>query len=275
MMPYIVGGARVMFYNEKVLQKAGVTTPPTTWDEFLVAARKIKAAGDTPFLQEWGNPTRSVMNSIFFPFLWQAGGDLFNKEGTATAFNGEGGLRAAKFLYSLKEEGLLPDTVTGLNQAQARDSFKAGDVGFYADGDATMPQFKTAGMQLGFIGSLTDKQQGTFIAIDSLVVPAKCASPELCVSLVRYMLSGDVMKKFHEYAPFNPVAKDEAYSGQPEFQSLYQQAEILHSLPVVQNEVQVYNILYKQLQQMMLGQKTPEQALADAESEGNAVLAKN
>lgn len=275
MMPYIVGGARVLYFNQAVLDSAGVTEPPATWDDFLEAARAIKAAGGTPFLQQWGDPNRSMMNSIFYPFLWQAGADLFNEDGTATAFNSPEGVRAAELLYSMKEEGLMPDAVTGLNEAQVRDEFKAGNVGFIIDSDATMPQFTEAGIDLGTVGSLEDAEQGTFIAVDSLVVPANCDAEDLCVSLLRHILSGEVMKAVHEYAPFNPVAKDEDYAGQPEFQELYEQAEVLHSPPVVQNSVQVYNILYKHLQQMMLGQKSPEEALADAESEGNAVLAKN
>ncbi|WP_199486902.1 ABC transporter substrate-binding protein [Actinomadura logoneensis] len=38
-----------IFYNPKVMAKAGVTTTPKTWDELMAAAAKLKAAGITPF----------------------------------------------------------------------------------------------------------------------------------------------------------------------------------------------------------------------------------
>ncbi|RMI43985.1 extracellular solute-binding protein [Actinomadura harenae] len=38
-----------VFYNPKVMAKAGVTTMPKTWDELMAAAAKLKAAGITPF----------------------------------------------------------------------------------------------------------------------------------------------------------------------------------------------------------------------------------
>ncbi|MEV5575500.1 extracellular solute-binding protein [Spirillospora sp. NPDC052269] len=38
-----------MFYNPKVMAKAGITTMPKTWDELMAAAAKLKAAGITPF----------------------------------------------------------------------------------------------------------------------------------------------------------------------------------------------------------------------------------
>ena len=275
MMPYIVGGARVMYYNADILEDSGVDTPPATWEEFVDAAEKVKAAGYTPFLQQWGDPNRSMMNTMFHPFLWQAGGDLFNADGTATAFNSEAGVKAAEFLYSLKEDGIMPDSVTGLSEAQVRDQFSSGDVGFIMDSDATLPQYKEAGINLGTIGSLKQEEQGTFLAIDSLVVPKGCEDPELCMSLVKYIESGEIMAQIHEYAPFNPIGKDENYAGQPEFEELYKDGDALHSLPVASNSVQVYNLLYTNLQQMMLGQKTPGQALSDAAEGGDAILGKN
>lgn len=36
------------WYNKGLFEKAGITTPPTTWTEFLDAVKKLKAAGITP-----------------------------------------------------------------------------------------------------------------------------------------------------------------------------------------------------------------------------------
>jgi ABC-type glycerol-3-phosphate transport system substrate-binding protein len=45
MNAHIVG----FFYSPKVMQKVGITTMPTTWDDFLAMCDKIKAAGVAPF----------------------------------------------------------------------------------------------------------------------------------------------------------------------------------------------------------------------------------
>ncbi|MFI9029130.1 extracellular solute-binding protein [Streptomyces sp. NPDC053560] len=46
-----VSSSRVLFYNKDVLKKAGVKTPPKTWDELADAAKKIKSskAAETPY----------------------------------------------------------------------------------------------------------------------------------------------------------------------------------------------------------------------------------
>jgi multiple sugar transport system substrate-binding protein len=275
MLPYIVGGARVLYYNKDVLSKAGVTTPPTTWDQFTSALTKVKDAGMVPFLEEWGDPNRSSMNETFYPSLYQAGGHLLNPAGTATAFNTAAGVKAASFIVGLKKQGLMPGSVTGLNAAQVQDQFNGGKVGFIMSSDSALPIFTKAGTHVGVVDSLKDVTQGTFVAVDSLVVPKACKDPKLCVSLVRFIESGPVMTQIHKYAPYEPVGKDEKYTGAPEFAGLYKQTAMLHQLPVAAGSVQVYNILYKNLQQMMLGEKSPKQALSDASTAGDAILAKN
>jgi raffinose/stachyose/melibiose transport system substrate-binding protein len=36
-----------VLYNKELLAKAGATTVPRTWDEFLALCHKLKGAGDT------------------------------------------------------------------------------------------------------------------------------------------------------------------------------------------------------------------------------------
>jgi raffinose/stachyose/melibiose transport system substrate-binding protein len=41
-------GSVVFWYNKALFTKAGITTPPTTWTEFLQTIKKLQAAGITP-----------------------------------------------------------------------------------------------------------------------------------------------------------------------------------------------------------------------------------
>jgi multiple sugar transport system substrate-binding protein len=43
-LPYVVGNARVLYFNMDLLAKAGVTALPRTWDEFVTFGQKINAA---------------------------------------------------------------------------------------------------------------------------------------------------------------------------------------------------------------------------------------
>ncbi|GAB77971.1 carbohydrate ABC transporter substrate-binding protein, CUT1 family [Austwickia chelonae] len=273
-LPFAVGGARVMFYNKDLLAKADAQ-PPTTWEEFLAVCEKLKNAGVTPFVGAWGDPSRGTLNAQFFPFLWQAGGELFNAEGTATRFDSPEAIRAATFINDLKTKGYLPAEATGTTPDTAHKEFHTGKAAFMLDTEAHAPQLKKAGLNYGFTASLKDRREGTFIATDSLVMLDKCADKKLCASLMDFLTKGPQADKFRERMHFPPIGKDAKKAYDKEFADIYtEQKDILHALPVITNGAPAYNALYKNLQQMLGGEKTPEQAMKDAAKEGNAALKK-
>lgn len=47
-VPVNIHRSNVLWYNKALFEKAGITAPPTTWDEFFAAADKLKAAGIAP-----------------------------------------------------------------------------------------------------------------------------------------------------------------------------------------------------------------------------------
>ncbi|MGV8847856.1 ABC transporter substrate-binding protein [Tessaracoccus sp.] len=276
-MPWVVGGMRVLWGNMDVLEAAGVSEMPTTWAEFTDAAEKVEASGKIGIQQQWGDPARGMLNSTFFPLLWQAGGDIFNKEGTATAFNSEAGLEAANVIKGLLDSGAMPDTVTGLVEQDVKEAFNAGKVGFMNGVDNNRLEIEEAGINAEFVASLEGKQKGTFVASDALVMLDKCPDKQLCTDLTQFMLTGDTMTKFHaDVVDYPPVSSDEAVRDDNPFFAVYVgEADMLKSLPIVPGAAEAYNTLYENMQQMVLGQKTPEQALADAAEAGDAALKNN
>lgn len=275
-MPIVVGSARVLYYNKDILDQAGVSSAPKTWDEFLAACDKINAIGITPFQQQWGDKSKGALNAIFFPYLWQAGGDLFSEDGANAAFNSEAGLKAAEFLCEMKEKGYIPKSTTSMSEDQVFAEFKDGKLAFVVGPTNKGGDFTGAGINWDFVTSLSDQKMGTFAAADSLVLVSASKEKELAVELVRYMLSGDSMTQFHAMAPFPPVGKDEAYNDDETFKRVYEDDQAaLVTLPAVKGSAEVYDYLYKNLQLMMLGELSPEEALNTAAKFADDVLAQN
>lgn len=276
-MPIVVGSARVMFYNKAILDEAGIGEVPQTWEQFKEACQKVADVGKTPFLQQWGDKSKGAMNAIFFPYLWQAGGEIFNEDGTAAAFDSEAGLRAAQFLADLRfTDGFMPESITSMSEDQVFGEFKAGNVAFVMGPTNQGANFTDAGVDWGFFTSLKDQKMGTFASADSLVLVSASKNKDLAVKMVKYMLSGPSMTKFHEMAAFPPIAKDEEYHDDPLFKAVYEDdKDALVTLPAVQGSAAVYDNLYKNLQLMMLGQLTPEEALQNAADYANNTLSQN
>lgn len=271
-LPFVVGGARVLYANNEILAAAGVDELPTTWEEYDEAAAAVVAAGYIATVQPWGSPDRGMLNDTFFPALWQAGGTLFTEDGTATAFDSPEGVAAATFLHDLVQKGYMPADVTGLSPEEASQQFFDGEVAFWAAADSKLGLVEDAGIDHSIIYSLKDEQQGTFVASDALVLLDACEDKQLCTDLVTFIEAGPQMEKFHEWGKYSPIGDDEKVTDGP-FSALYgEQPDILHALPIVPGGAATYNAIYTNLQQMMLGQKTPAEAMRDAAAEGDTAL---
>lgn len=128
------------WFNRDVITKAGLDPddPPTTYDEFRAAAKKVQAAGD----------------GKVYGWIWNAGmtarmGDQVNKLAEAAGFQGGGGrlyktgefaydadpyVTVIEFLQSLTKDKLLFPGSTTYSDKVARARWVTGVAGYYIDG---------------------------------------------------------------------------------------------------------------------------------------------
>ncbi len=66
------------WYNKELFTKAGITAPPTTWDEYLDAVKKLSAAGITP-LAIAGKDKWPSMHLWSYLLLRNGGGDALSQ----------------------------------------------------------------------------------------------------------------------------------------------------------------------------------------------------
>lgn len=217
-LPVVVGNPRMLVANMDILNQAGVDSVPSTWDELKAACQAVKenVPDVAPIMEDWGNLHFGSLNEIYWPIFWSAGGEIVDADGNLT-INSEQGMEATEFIYSLKEEGLLPDTCTSC--------------------DDTLEPFKNGEAAMVF-----------------------CASSN---ALQATEIGAEVMGDFHtRVSEQPPITKDDEYVGDERYATLFTDyAENFQSLPVFKGASSMYDTLYKNLQSMMLGEMTPEEAL--------------
>lgn len=116
-------------YNKELLQNAGFTEPPKTWEEALEMAKAIndpdnQVSGYATLAAEW-------TEWFFQYYVWQAGGDLTkeNEDGTAElTFTDPAVIEAAKYYQQLKSEGVLQSDLT-LKFGDLTTNFALGKIG--------------------------------------------------------------------------------------------------------------------------------------------------
>ena len=189
---------------------------------------------------------------------------ILNEDGTKVALmDNDAAVKAARFLYDLKfKYGVLPEESMALVGTEVRNQFIEGNIAIASMDAKSGTVLTDAGVNWDFIPSLEDETRATWIASDALIMNSASQNKELAASLIKYITSAEVMAKFHtEIAPFPPITRDEAYNDDERFKEMYEDAEHLHTLPVANGAFKVMDTLYKNLQLMMLGDLSPEEAI--------------
>ena len=276
-MPFIVGNARILYFNMDILNQAGVTELPETWDDLISVATKVKDTnlpGVIPFAGEWADPAIGALNNLYYPYLWQAGGDIYNEDGSKVALmDNDAAVRAAQFMYDLKfKYGVLPDECLAMTGDEVKNQFLAGNVAIASMAASASSNLTDAGINWSFVPSLKDKTMATWIAADQLVLCNTCKNKELAFDLIRYITGAEVMTSFHaDLASFPPISKSEPYQDNELFKEMYSDSEYLRTLPVAKGSLQVVDALYRNLQLMMLGDLSPEEAIQKTVDYANSI----
>lgn len=110
---------RAMFYNKKLLEQAGVTTPPKTLDEFAEASKKVAAIPGKYGYCLRGGPG-GLNGWVMFGASMAGSNTFFNEDGTST-FDSPGWVKGLTYVVDLYKNGLAPkDSVNwGFNEIVA------------------------------------------------------------------------------------------------------------------------------------------------------------
>jgi multiple sugar transport system substrate-binding protein len=92
----------VIYYNADMFQAAGISHPPTTWDEFAADAKALTVPG-----QRWGT---DFSQAVGYESLWEAmntqfGGTLLSKDQAKATFNSSAGQQAIQVFADLVKGG--------------------------------------------------------------------------------------------------------------------------------------------------------------------------
>src|SRR5215831_3157425 len=124
----ILASARAFFYNKALFTKAGLASPPKTWDEFLQAAQKIQALGDgvIGYALPLGPEEAQAEWEIW---MWNNGGDW--KSGDQWTINSDKNVETLAFLAALANTHKVTQVNPGKTNRTdgAFQLFKDGKVG--------------------------------------------------------------------------------------------------------------------------------------------------
>lgn len=125
-----------MVYDPAALEAAGVSAPPTTWDELRSTGQAMLDANGTPGIVLDANFDRFVM------FLYQAGGSVTNEEVTEVTLDEPETKEALDFFYGLYQDGLTASSAD-VGAQWPGDAFAQGLASIVFEGNWMFPFLNT------------------------------------------------------------------------------------------------------------------------------------
>jgi len=158
-----------LFYRTDLFEAAGISKPPATWDDLLAAAEMLT----DPDKKQYGFIIFATEAAYYwYPWLWQAGGELLSQDGNDVLWDSEAGKRAAEFYVGLRKYS--PADYFNSNSWDGRVAFAEGTVAMYVAGawfaGTLQNEFPDITGKWATAPLPKDKRCATTIAGDTLVV---------------------------------------------------------------------------------------------------------
>ena len=268
-MPWILD-TKYLYYNKAMLEKAGITTPPQTWQQVIDDSRIIKQKNIVKYPLVWSWSQAEALVCDYTTLVSGFGGKFYDNG--KLDFSSPASLQAVKLMKSSLDEGLTNPASREYLEEDVRKAFSNGDAAFALNwtymynmaNDAK--QSKVAG-QVGIVPAPGDAP-AKFGAVNrsmGLGIAKGSSHPDQAWQYISYMTSQPVQNK---YATLSlPIWKssyqDPAVLKNQE--SLIAAADkslnVMLSRPETADYSRLSNTLQQQLQQVLVGSATPDAAM--------------
>ena len=201
-VPTAVDGSFIA-YNIDLFEQAGLDpeNPPSTWDEFLDAARAITALGDDTYGYSFFGNCAGCLGFIHMPFVWANGGAFFSDDKFEATISDEPAMREMLELFrTMWEEGLIPEGAAVDNGANFVNAFVGGNIGMAGTGNFALPIFVNDHPDLNFGVFLIPGKDGgsaSFAGGDVIAIPSGTEHVEEAWRFIEWTLSEEAQLEIY------------------------------------------------------------------------------
>lgn len=263
---------RALFYRTDIAQKAGITSPPQTWDDLLADAKLMQQKGGA----QYGIALGSNDWQEFLPFIWQNGGDVL--KGNQFTLNSPAVVQALQYYNSFFEQKIAPQSEPqGFDVAQ---SFVQGQSGMFISGPWEVGLVQQDGganfSSKWTVVPLPKKMTNTsFVGGSDMVVFKNSPNRDAAWKFVQYVAQSEVQVKWYNTVKDLPSVQsawsDNAISGDKYLNVFHQQLGDTKGPPVISKWEQIAQVIDDDMQQAAYGKMTPQQAADDMQSKATAI----
>ncbi len=262
----------VMVYNKDLFDQAGVDYPTNdwTWKETDEAAVKINALGD-----DYYGIIQPIQPWEFFKLVKQNGGSLLNEDQTAFTVNSEANIETLQHSVDRALVSGISPTPAQMGSLDEWGVFKLGKTGMIVTGIWAFPSFTT---DCDFNWDISvepgNLNKATHYFANGLSVSADTENADEAYEWIKFLISGEEMGlarvKLGWELPcsnYDSVLEQYLLVTPPENkQAVFESLDYVITQPKITEFSQMADILGVELAAAAAGEKTPKEALDDAQA---------
>ncbi len=265
---------RFFFYNERMLEEAGIDAPPRTWDEVVEQAKVLQEQGiaDSPVTDYW-NQEWALANSFAF-YLYSFGTSYFDDDANITIDEPEA-VAALQFMVDmLREDEIVTRSAVTLSQEAAADLLYRGTSAFFFQGPPVTKNYADDPERSQVVGEVVAAEwlpavdadtQATLTLPEAFAIPASSDNKDAAWQYIEYMISPERDRERAEALGSLPLFTDlytdpELLEQYPFWEQFGAQAAVARPLPQVDWYDELVQTTIVQVQRALLGSQTAQES---------------
>jgi ABC-type glycerol-3-phosphate transport system substrate-binding protein len=257
--------AYVLLYNKDRFTEAGLNpdSPPKTWNELLEYSRKMTTK------EKWGLLAPAGVNG-FLMFLKQNGGEYLTEDLSKSRITEKEGVEALQFLVDLVHKhkvAPVPGTTDSVDLYNGR-------IAMWYDHNGSLPNFAKFAPKLNLASATNPKKlNGVTIEMSTVMsIFKESRYPDQSWELLKWMCYDDDMQmlwatEIGHLPAVKTLVDRPPFTTEPKWIGFKDQVKAeMWARPVSLRQLEMYNALDSEVQAAMLGKKSVEKALADAQA---------
>lgn len=200
----------VLFYNKKMFREAGITAPPTNWEELVSISKQLTKDNDGDGKTDQYGLVIEPTHEMLMPFVFQNGGAFHDENGdlqlTSPAF-----VEATEFYMDLYKSGIAT-IPTDVGASWNGDVMGRENAAMCISGAWCIPYFNEnfPDLDYGLAILPKGKEAATLAFSVAMVMPKKGYYPDEAWQLLSYLTGKEGMQKWTESGIALPTRKSVA-----------------------------------------------------------------
>lgn len=260
-----------LWCNTEMLNEAGYTEPPKTFDEFVEVAKATTKPEDGVYGFVMGAFKDEAGTFQNMPWLKSAGGDIFD----LTSDESKSAMEMLKGLY---DRGYISQESLNLTQSDALNQFMAGNAAMYVSGSWNVSTIRNNYPDLQFTCSPIPKGESSTSCLggELIGITTACKNVEAAQDFLEWFLSYDINKELVQrctrFSPRSDISAEDLYPGD-EVMAVY--AELLpdaYARGPHPSWSEISGIFQTCYQEIYTGAKDLDQSLKEAAQKIDAIV---